>query len=167
MKTLGRAIVIVLASLLALNVSSYARSGQEKDWQDKMKAERVAFLTSSMELTSAEAEKFWPIYNSMESERRASFGKMMRAYKALEEALKANKSDSEITELLNAYLQANEDSRAIDAKYIPMFKKVLSEKKIAKMYIAEEQFRRQQIGRWNGGDRGGDKGGDKGERGGK
>ncbi len=163
MKTIGRAIVIVLTFLFALNVSSYARSGQEKDWQDKMKAERVAFLTSSMELTSAEAEKFWPIYNSMESERRASFGKMMRAYKALEEALNANKSDSEITELLNAYLQANEDSRTIDAKYIPMFKKVLSEKKIAKMYIAEEQFRRQQIGRWNGGDRGGDKG----ERGGK
>lgn len=165
MKTIGRTIVAVLAFLLAMNVSSYARSGQEKDWQDKMKAERVAFLTSAMELTSAEAEKFWPIYNSMESERRASFGKMMRAYKALEDALNANKSDKEITELLNAYLQANDDSRAIDTKYIPMFKKVISEKKIAKMYVAEEQFRRQQIGRWNGGDRG-DKG-EKGDRGGK
>lgn len=162
MRTIGRTIVTVLAFLLAVNVTSYARSGQEKDWQDKMKAERVAFLTSAMELTPAEAEKFWPIYNSMEGEKRASFGKMMRAYKALEDALEANKTEKEITDLLNAYIQASDDSRGVDAKYIPMFKKVISEKKIAKMYVAEEQFRRQQIGRWNGGDKG-----DKGERGSK
>lgn len=153
MKIIGKLLTVVAALFITFGAVN-ARSGQDKDWQDKMKAERVAFLTSSMELTPAEAEKFWPIYNSMESERRASFGKMMRAYKALEDALEAGKTEKEITELLNAYLQTNEDTHNIDAKYVPMFRKVISETKIAKLYVAEEQFRRQQIGRW-GGDRDG------------
>ena len=70
-------IVVVLALFSLTRTAVFAH--QEGDWKEKMRAERVAFLTTAMELTPAEAEKFWPVYNSMEAERRASFGKVMRA----------------------------------------------------------------------------------------
>lgn len=140
-------IVAVLALFSLARTAAFAH--QEGDWQEKMRAERVAFLTTAMELTPAEAEKFWPVYNSMEAERRASFGKVMRAYKALSDGVAAGKTDKELEVLVNDYTTANKNSHNIEAKYTPQLVKVLSVSKVAKLYVAEEEFRRQQIGRWS------------------
>lgn len=140
-------IVAVLALFSLARTAAFAH--QEGDWQEKMRAERVAFLTTAMELTPAEAEKFWPVYNSMEAERRASFGKVMRAYKALSEGVAAGKTDKELEALVNDYTTANKNSHSIEAKYTPQLIKILSVSKVAKLFVAEEEFRRQQIGRWS------------------
>ena len=140
-------IVVVLALFSLTRTAVFAH--QEGDWREKMRAERVAFLTTAMELTPAEAEKFWPVYNSMEAERRASFGKVMRAYKALSDGVAAGKTDKELEVLVNDYTTANKNSHSIEAKYTPQLVKVLSVSKVAKLFVAEEEFRRQQIGRWS------------------
>ena len=140
-------IVAVLALFSLARTAAFAH--QEGDWQEKMRAERVAFLTTAMELTPAEAEKFWPVYNSMEAERRASFGKVMRAYKALSDGVAAGKTDKELEVLVNDYTTANKNSHSIEAKYTPQLIKILSVSKVAKLFVAEEEFRRQQIGRWS------------------
>lgn len=140
-------IVAVLALFSLARTAAFAH--QEGDWQEKMRAERVAFLTTAMELTPAEAEKFWPVYNSMEAERRASFGKVMRAYKALSDGVASRKTDKELEVLVNDYTTANKNSHSIEAKYTPQLIKILSVSKVAKLFVAEEEFRRQQIGRWS------------------
>ena len=140
-------IVAVLALFSLARTAAFAH--QEGDWQEKMRAERVAFLTTAMEHTPAEAEKFWPVYNSMEAERRASFGKVMRAYKALSDGVAAGKTDKELEVLVNDYTTANKNSHSIEAKYTPQLIKILSVSKVAKLFVAEEEFRRQQIGRWS------------------
>lgn len=140
-------IVAVLALFSLARTAAFAH--QEGDWQEKMRAERVAFLTTAMELTPAEAEKFWPVYNSMEAERRASFGKVMRAYKALSDGVAAGKTDKELEVLVNDYTTANKNSHSIEAKYTPQLIKILSVSKVAKLFVGEEEFRRQQIGRWS------------------
>lgn len=140
-------IVAVLALFSLTRTAVFAH--QEGDWREKMRAERVAFLTTAMELTPAEAEKFWPLYNSMEAERRASFGKVMRAYKALSDGVAAGKTDKELEVLVNDYTTANKNSHSIEAKYTPQLVKILSVSKVAKLLVAEEEFRRQQIGRWS------------------
>ena len=140
-------IVAVLALFSLARTAAFAH--QEGDWREKMRAERVAFLTTAMELTPAEAEKFWPVYNSMEAERRASFGKVMRAYKALSDGVAAGKTDEELEVLVNDYTTANKNSHSIEAKYTPQLIKILSVSKVAKLFVAEEEFRRQQIGRWS------------------
>lgn len=140
-------IVAVLALFSLARTAVFAH--QEGDWREKMRAERVAFLTTAMELTPAEAEKFWPVYNSMEAERRASFGKVMRAYKALSDGVAAGKTDKELEVLVNDYTTANKNSHSIEAKYTPQLIKILSVSKVAKLFVAEEEFRRQQIGRWS------------------
>lgn len=148
MKRFSKYLIVVVLALFSLTRTAVS-AHQERDWQEKMKAERVAFLTTAMELTPAEAEKFWPVYNSMEAERRASFGKVMRAYKALSEGVAAGKTDKELEVLVNDYTTANKNSHSIEAKYTPQLVKVLSVSKVAKLFVAEEEFRRQQIGRWS------------------
>lgn len=148
MKRFSKYLIVVVLALFSLTRTAVF-AHQEGDWQEKMRAERVAFLTTAMELTPAEAEKFWPVYNSMESERRASFGKVMRAYKALSDGVAAGKTDKELEVLVNDYTTANKNSHSIEAKYTPQLVKVLSVSKVAKLFVAEEEFRRQQIGRWS------------------
>lgn len=148
MKRFSKYLIVVVLSLFTLTRTAVF-AHQEGDWQEKMRAERVAFLTTAMELTPAEAEKFWPVYNSMEAERRASFGKVMRAYKALSDGVAAGKTDKELEVLVNDYTTANKNSHSIEAKYTPQLVKVLSVSKVAKLFVAEEEFRRQQIGRWS------------------
>ena len=148
MKRFSKYLIVVVLALFSLTRTAVS-AHQEGDWQEKMRAERVAFLTTAMELTPAEAEKFWPVYNSMEAERRASFGKVMRAYKALSDGVAAGKTDKELEVLVNDYTTANKNSHSIEAKYTPQLVKVLSVSKVAKLFVAEEEFRRQQIGRWS------------------
>lgn len=148
MKRFSKYFIVAVLSLFSL-ARTAAFAHQEGDWQEKMRAERVAFLTTAMELTPAEAEKFWPVYNSMEAERRASFGKVMRAYKALSDGVAAGKTDKELEVLVNDYTTANKNSHSIEAKYTPQLVKILSVSKVAKLFVAEEEFRRQQIGRWS------------------
>lgn len=148
MKRFSKYFIVAVLALFSL-ARTAASAHQEGDWQEKMRAERVAFLTTAMELTPAEAEKFWPVYNSMEAERRASFGKVMKAYKALSDGVAAGKTDEELKVLVNDYTTANKNSHSVEAKYTPQLVKILSVSKVAKMFVAEEEFRRQQIGRWS------------------
>ena len=148
MKRFSKYLIVVVLALFTLTRTAVS-AHHEGDWQEKMRAERVAFLTTAMELTPAEAEKFWPVYNSMEAERRASFGKVMRAYKALSDGVAARKTDKDLEVLVNDYTTANKNSHSIEAKYTPQLVKVLSVSKVAKLFVAEEEFRRQQIGRWS------------------
>lgn len=151
MRNIGKKIIVVvlmLASMMLLAPQSSSQPHGRGGWQDKMKAERVAYLTDAMGITSSEAEKFWPVYNEMDAERKSSFEKVMRSFKALNDAVKAGKPEAVISELLNNYLKANAASRAVELKYVPRFNKILSVEKVAKLFVGEEEFRRQQIHRW-------------------
>ena len=151
MSNIGRKIIVVvlmLASMMLVSPQSSSQTHGKGGWQDKMIAERVAYLTDGMGITSSEAEKFWPVYNEMAAERKSSFEKAMRSFKALNDAVKAGKPEAEISVLLNNYLKANAASRAVELKYVPRFNKILSVEKVAKLFVGEEEFRRQQIHRW-------------------
>ena len=101
-------IFIVLAALafsLAASAQDTNRRPQ-RDWQDRMKAEKIAFLTDAMELTSAEAERFWPVYNKAEAEKREAWERSMKAYIDLERGINAGKDEKEIASLLEKYVNA-------------------------------------------------------------
>ena len=141
--------LLLILMVLILAAPAMEAQDKKKDWNDRWKAEKIAFLTDAMELTSAEAEKFWPVYNRCECEKKNSFKAVINAYKALDEALQAGKEDDEINILLNKYLDAQNSGKDIDSKYVLEYRKILPEKKVAKLYIAEESFRRRQIHRLN------------------
>lgn len=140
--------IIVMSFAGAKTVSAQGQN-QKKDWRDKIKAEKIAYLTDAMDLSPAEAEKFWPLYNRAESETRQCWKLIMEAYKALEASIDAGKDDKEISALLDKYLEAQEASSGIERKYTTEYRKILSNDKIARLYIGEENFRRQQIHKLN------------------
>ena len=116
-------------------------------WQEKMKAEKIAFFTSELGLTSAEAERFWPVYHEAEKARREAYKGVGKAYRELDTALSEGK---DVEAKLQAYLEAQKAAQEIDESYLPKFRQVLSVEQVARLFLAEEKFRRQQIHRFHG-----------------
>ena len=116
---------IALSAMLLLGAFTCLAQGKpdKKEWQEKMKAEKVAYLTDYMNLTSAEAQKFWPVYNQAESEKMEGFKNTMDAYKALETAINEKKSDSEVQKALDNYLSAQQKGSEIDKKYSEKYRR--------------------------------------------
>lgn len=134
---------IVLLAAATLNVSAQPKD-DGKGWRERVMSEKIAFLTTAIGLTPGEAQAFWPVYNQMWEERGKAQFNVMKAYKALEAAVDGNKT-KEIPRLLDSYLDALSEKDRIEDSCDEKYRKVLPTEKVAKLYVAEEKFRRQQI----------------------
>ena len=142
----------ILLTLAALGMTLVAfaqpqhKKGNKNDgeqWREKVRAEQVAFLTNELNLTESEAQSFWPVYNDVQNQRREAFKASADAFKALQEGIDGN----DVSKLLDKYLDAQKACQKIDADAVARYKKVLPVNKVAKLLMAEEKFRQQQIHR--------------------
>lgn len=137
----------ILNFLLVLTVTgtaAFAQSREDKEaWREKMRAEQVSFISSEVGLTESEAQAFWPVFNDIQQQRRESFEALHQAYRALEEGAESK----DVATLLDNYLKAKSANAALEADAVARYKGVLPTEKVAKLLVAEEKFRHQQIGR--------------------
>jgi hypothetical protein len=134
-------------------------NGQNKDSHEarmeKYRAEKVSFLTTKLDLTPAEAEKFWPIYNQMDKERWES-QKCRRDLENKVSEAEESLSDNEIIKLTREYSGSLQKEGSLMTSYNEKLLKVLPPKKVLKLYKAENEFRMTMIRKYR--DNKGDKG---------
>lgn len=141
----------IFTALLTLAVMAFAGGRAEaqkkcgEEWKEKMQNEKIAFLTAEIGLTPEEGQAFWPVYNLVNEEKDKAMHQVITSYKALNKALEENRSQKEISRLLDAYLQAQDNQRKTDSEAADKYRKVLPAEKVAKLYVSEEKFRRQHI----------------------
>ena len=147
----------VLCALVVLSMGAFAqgpqgpRRGADNGWRERVRAEKVAFLTEEIDLTESEAQVFWPIYNEIQKSERDSFEAVKKAYDAMAKGVEEKKNSKEMEKLVKAYIDAKEKNEGIETKYLNKLLKVLPAEKVARYYVAEEKFRHQQIGRLGNG----------------
>ena len=149
-------VISVLCALVILAAGASAqgpgqRRGGDNGWRERVRSEKVAFLTDEIDLTESEAQVFWPIYNQIQKDQRESFETVKKAYDAMAKGVQDGKSGKEMEKLVNAYIDAKEKSEGIETKYLNKLMKALPAEKVARYYLAEEKFRHQQIGRLGNG----------------
>lgn len=150
-----RFITAVLAASVLFSAASNAQPKGKRDWHEKMKSEKIAFITTELELTPEEAQVFWPVYNQIAEEARKSNKTAAEAFKALTDALEDKAAtDDQINKLLDEYLAAKLAKNASEKSEVEKYRKVLPAKKVAKLYTAEEKFRRHHIRNFKGNNRG-------------
>jgi phage terminase Nu1 subunit (DNA packaging protein) len=132
--------------LLPLCSFGHQPEGQRKQ-QEPWMAQKIAYLTEVMDLTTEEAQVFWPIYNQAQKEKREAYKAVKQAYANLDKGIQEGKGKKEIKDLLRQYTAALEATQSIDSKYVTQYERVLPVEKVAKLFIGEETFRRQQIQR--------------------
>ena len=150
-------VISVLCALVVLSMGVSAqnhqgqRRGGDKGWRERVRAEKVAFLTQEIDLTESEAQVFWPIYNEIQKAQREGFEEVKKAYDAMAKGLEEKKDGKEMEKLVKAYIDAKEKNEGIETKYLNKLLKELPAEKVARYYMAEEKFRHQQIGRLGNG----------------
>ena len=155
MKNLRIYAVIAAFTMITLSSNINAQGPKPGSWQDKVMAEKIAFITMALELTPEEAQVFWPVYNQIDAQKKESQKAVKEAYKALTKALEeGTATDKEIDKLLDSYIAAKQAQKEVGKGDVAKFRKVLSSKKVAKLYIAEENFRRHHIRNMKGGHQG-------------
>ena len=134
----------VLTFLLFLvSFSFYAQNDKADDKREKIKAYKVSFLTTELELTSTEAEKFWPIYNTYDDKQYELRHNKMKTYlRKLDDDNLSSLSEKEAAVLLSQIESTDKELYLLREKYTANLKKILSAKKILKLKKSEDDFNR-------------------------
>ena len=141
--------VFALAALmsvaaLAQDVNKDQKKGNDDAWRERVRAEQVAFITSELNLTEVEAQKFWPVYNDVQAQRREAYKESFEAMKELEESIQNNKDQDK---KLDKYVNARKKIAELENDSVKKYSKVLPKDKVAKLVLTEERFRHNQIGK--------------------
>ena len=145
-------IFTILTALCFIAVTGTAAQPKNReDWKQKMMNEKIAFLTTELNITPEEGQVFWPVYNKVNQEKDAAMRNVFKAYRNLAKATEEGVKGKELEKLLKEYLNAQQAQREVEEDSAEKFMKVLSTEKTAKLYLAEERFRRRQIHKLNHG----------------
>ena len=126
-------ILFVLFCLTSVvGVFAQPQNGRVKE---RVEAQRVGFITQRLNLTPEESQAFWPVYNQY-TEKLQQIRNSVKLEQPLDDM-----SDADTEKLIMA--QMDKESRELDLRkeYYQKLKKVISVKKIAKLYKAERDFR--------------------------
>lgn len=107
---------------------------------ENIEAMKVGFITQKLDLSSEEAQKFWPVYNKYSDELeklRIGFKGKMRADLSDMESMTDAQAEKALNEMLNFKLAEVDITR----KYVSEFKKVLPIKKVVQLFKAEQEFK--------------------------
>lgn len=132
---------VISLCLLILSQNTFAQRGESRKQRwEKFRAEKVAFLTSNLDLTPEEAQKFWPIYNQMEKERQEAQDQRREVERKVQEA-GGSMSKKEIVDLTREFTSTMKHEGALISKYNEEFLKILPPEKVLKIYQSENEFR--------------------------
>lgn len=116
-------------------------AAQDKEnHRERIKALKTAHITEGLQLSSEEAQKFWPIYNDFEKKRRALYKKEHADIGNLECITEEN-ADSMLTE----YVALEKEDYLLKKKFYSELKIIFSAKKIIQLKKVEDEFNKKLI----------------------
>ena len=135
-------IKLVTSLLLFISFNFYAQGEKMKEKREQIKTMKIAFLTSELDLSVTEAEKFWPVYNAFEEKEFELKHLKMRSFiKRLRDG-KEKLNEKEASVLLSQIENNEEEVFLLRKKFIGNLKGILPASKIIRLKKSEEDFNR-------------------------
>jgi hypothetical protein len=107
--------------------------------REKIQADKKLFVAENMQLTEGEAKAFWPVYEAYQKDQMKLIDRTQKLindyaknYQTMTDAT-AKKLTDEMIAIENERLKLRKD-------YLPKFRKVLSDKKVARYYQLENKI---------------------------
>lgn len=139
--------IILLVAILFLVPLSFAQPG-DGGKQDKVKQLKIAYITQELDLSTEEAEKFWPAYNEMEKE----VAEEKKAQKKKSKYLRQNfntLSDSDIEKKSIEIMDSEIKIAELNKKHRKKIGEIVGYKKMVKLIQVERQFKKELLKRIN------------------
>lgn len=136
MKNLGLKIALITLLMGAFQVNAQEKGKRE----EKIKNLKIAYFTEELNLTSAESEKFWPVYNEMEDKIKALRKESRSEVEKLDfesDSMKDEDYKKAVLGLLDNEIQ----EATIKKEYFGKIAAVVGNKKAAKTFKLEKEFK--------------------------
>lgn len=135
--------LLLLTTLAIFSLTSafaQEKKDDDHDMFEKIKAEKVSYFTSKLDLTPAEAQAFWPVYNEYEK-KRFDIMRQIHDFERMPDDKFTSLSDAEIVKLTDSYILSFETQAKLLKDYNKQFLKILPNKKVLLLYRTENEFR--------------------------
>jgi hypothetical protein len=132
----------VLAIVIVLLLLPCIKAASQNKKMENLNSYKIGFFTKKLNLTSPEAEKFWPVYNEYQSQRtRIQLEKVsiIRNFNQNESTL----SDKEISDMGDKLVQTITKESALAVTFHNKLKETLPPAKVIRFYQAENQYKAQ------------------------
>ena len=137
--------IMILAALAAVmmmvgqGISGDKPSDNMQIVLEKVRADKKLFIAENMRLTESEAKAFWPVYDRYQDELfllRASIAKLIKDYAESYE----NMANDRAKNLMDESMTIESLGVKLRQAYLPKFRKVLPEVKVARYYQIENKI---------------------------
>jgi hypothetical protein len=99
--------------------------------REKVQADKKLLVAENMQLTEKEAKAFWPVYEAYQNELFLLRSKSIKLI---------SMTDKEAKKLLDEYMTIEGLRLKLRQAYLPKFRKVLPERKVARYYQIENKI---------------------------
>ncbi|POS01615.1 sensor of ECF-type sigma factor [Flavobacterium croceum] len=129
---------ITFLFIILVSFNTWSQRGRLAQKKEEVKSLKVAFITNELDLTTAEAEKFWPLFNEFEKKQNDIRKQKLKNY--IDRSDAENLSEKDAASLLVQMETAEEELFQLRKKFIASLKNVLPASKIIKLKRAEDKF---------------------------
>jgi hypothetical protein len=133
------AVAGIVVTLVVPAISQEKPSDNMQIVLEKIRADKKLFVAENMQLSEAEAKAFWPVYSQYQDELfllRVRTAKLISDYAGAYEKM----TNDTAKRLLSEHMTIESLGLKLRQTYLPKFRKVLSEVKIARYYQIENKI---------------------------
>jgi hypothetical protein len=130
----------LLGLIMFLTMSTDLIAQDRREHYQRIEAIKVAFITKKLDLTTEEAQKFWPVYNNYQKELMGLMRKRREDRK---------KTDIDPNDKINLDLSYESKMLELKKKYKKIYLKAIPAEKVLLLYHAEREFREHLIKQLN------------------
>jgi hypothetical protein len=116
---------------------------------EKLNSYKIGFFTKKLNLTSAEAEKFWPVYNEYQKQKNQIQQERISLIRNFNQN-ESNLIDSQMTEIGDKLVSSIVQESTLAVSFHKKLKEVLPPEKVIRFYQAENQFKAQLLNELQG-----------------
>ena len=134
-------IVALFSALVAVPVIAQDRPSDNGQMvRDKLQADKKLAVAQALVLTQAESTAFWPVYNNYQTDQGKVLDRLLQVIGDYAGAYQ-NMTDTTARRLLESTIAIYRDRQALMESYLPKFRAVLPERKVARYYQIEQKIR--------------------------
>jgi hypothetical protein len=130
-------LVFTTVSVYAQDPGDLDRIQQDPKAADRINNLRIAYLTEKLELTPAQAERFWPVYREFSQERM----KLRNEFRTAQRSIDANNPDPvKQQELVDLGLKVRQRELDLEKDYSQRLLKVITAQQLLNLRQGEREF---------------------------
>lgn len=128
--------IFILTIVMLITLSAFGQ-GREA-MRERIKAQKVAFITERLDLTPTEAQQFWPIYNEFEEKVNTMRRDDLRDVR--QKMREGNLTIAEAQDLLDQFMAVEENIHQAKKQLVKDLGNVIPPQKIIALKAAEDAF---------------------------